>query len=113
MLFVLFQRSFELDARLAGHTCTVVGSRVFLIGGHTPSDGLSEFMYILNMEDERFYAAKFDKLQPVGERLTLNEHVIIILLLALELCDPRIRLLTGWSGVLSPGVRKDQNNEDC
>ena len=58
-----------MDGRLAGHTCTVIGTDVYIIGGYTPSDGLSEFVYFIDMNTLRFNTAKFDHdaLQPVGK----------------------------------------------
>ena len=56
-----------MDARLAGHTCTVIGTDVYIIGGYTPSDGLSEFVYFIDMNTLRFNTAKFDALNPVGK----------------------------------------------
>ena len=65
------QKSFNLDVRLSGHTCTKVDSYVYLIGGYAPSDGLSEFVYYIDLISFRINVVKFNDLEPVGKRISL------------------------------------------
>eukprot|EP00111_Clytia_hemisphaerica_P016497 TCONS_00048912-protein len=63
---VPLKKSFDLDVRLSGHTCTKVELFVYLIGGYAPSDGLSEFVYYIDLASHRINVIKFNDLEPVG-----------------------------------------------